>query len=244
MKETYYFPHDYTASRDPKVLMLRSEFGIVGYALFFMVLESMAEEQDGKINRVAIGGLSVSYGVPKEELTKFIDYCIEITLFIEDETGIYSLRMLEHKAWRKGQSDSGKKGAYKRWHSDPNGDPNAKERKGKEIKGKESKEEEDIPPSAGSPLNPETKKKPKSEFIPPTLEEFKNYFVANGYLAEVGARAWRGYSEADPPWTDSQGNKIRSWKQKCQHVWFKPDNEDKSKNVDPNIPKHILNRAY
>ena len=144
MKETYYFPHDYTASRDPKILMIRSEFGLIGYALFFLVLESMAEEESGKINRVAIGGLSVSYGTSKETLIKFIDYSIEISLFIEDETGIYNNRMLEHKAWRMGQSEHGKEGARKRWHSDPNGDPNAKERKGNKRKGK--KKEIQYPP--------------------------------------------------------------------------------------------------
>lgn len=56
---------------------------------------------------------------------------------------------------------------------------------------------------------------------PPQEIEFVEYFTANGYDTDVALRAYRGYAAAD--WHDSRGNKIKSWKQKCQHVWFKPE---------------------
>lgn len=143
MKEAFYFPHDYNARNDQKILALRSDFGLAGYALFFMLLETMAEETNGRVNRVAIGGLSVSYGITKDELLKFVECCIEIGLFLEDDSGIYSKRMIEHKSFRNKLSEGGKKGASKRWHSPPISSPisppNAKESKGKESKGKEIK---------------------------------------------------------------------------------------------------------
>lgn len=66
----------------------------------------------------------------------------------------------------------------------------------------------------------------KSEFHPPELFDVENYFLENGFSKELAYRAFKGYSEAD--WYDSHGNKIRNWKQKMQHVWFK-----KEKNVNP-----------
>ena len=135
MKESFYFSHDYNARNDQKILTLRWEFWLVWYALYFMMIESMAEEPDWYINRGAIGGLWVSYGVAKWELLAFIEKSLEIGIFLEDEHGIFSKRMVEHKEYRKTLSEQGKIGAEKRWkNSPPISPPNAKERKGKEIK--------------------------------------------------------------------------------------------------------------
>lgn len=79
-------------------------------------------------------------------------------------------------------------------------------RLGKERKGKERK-----------------RKGEGREFIPPTLEEFKNYFFENGFSAELAERAWKGYDAAN--WHDTKNNKILNWKQKCQNVWFRPENQ-------------------
>ena len=49
----------------------------------------------------------------------------------------------------------------------------------------------------------------------------ENYFVENGYQRSYGAKVWKGYHEAD--WHDSKGTKIKNWKQKSVHVWFKDE---------------------
>jgi len=69
----------------------------------------------------------------------------------------------------------------------------------------------------------ENNAKKKREFVPPSLEEFKSYFENNGYPVEKAITVFRGYDEAG--WHDSKGNKIKNWKQKCQHVWFRPENK-------------------
>ena len=83
--------------------------------------------------------------------------------------------------------------------------------------------------------NKKGKKKSKS-FSPPSLKDFKKYFEDNGYSAEVAIRAFIGYEVAE--WHDSGGKKINNWKQKCQHVWFKPENKvnGKSKPQQSEIP--------
>lgn len=137
MKEAFYFSHDYNARNDQKILTLRWEFWLEWYALYFMMIESMAEEPDGYINRGAIVGLWVSYGVAKEKLLAFIEKWLEIGIFLENEHGIFSKRMVEHKEYRKSLSEQGKLGAEKRWK---NGGAIATpmQRKGKERKIKET----------------------------------------------------------------------------------------------------------
>lgn len=81
----------------------------------------------------------------------------------------------------------------------------------KESKVKESKEE---------------KKKVKKKFIPPTIFEFENYFIENGFSKELANRAFMGYHVAD--WFDSKGNPVLNWKQKCLNVWFKEENKEKN----------------
>lgn len=86
-------------------------------------------------------------------------------------------------------------------------------------KDREQKEHE------AAPVIPAEPKKEKAKFIPPTIEEVKEYFRQNGYSDEGATRFFKGYSEANPPWTDREGKQIRSWKTKAQQVWFKPENK-------------------
>ncbi len=138
-KDTFYFSHDYHARNDEKILELRSQYGAEGYGIFWMIVETMAENTTGSINRVLIGGLSLGYGVAKDRLLAIITTCIEIGLFYEEiESGnIMSKRLLCHKYIRKNLSDAGKLGAAIKWggHSPLNGKTMPKERKGNERKG-------------------------------------------------------------------------------------------------------------
>lgn len=89
------------------------------------------------------------------------------------------------------------------------------------------------------PVLPEAKKRivKKVEFIPPSEAEFVAFFKKNGYLADIGKKAWRYYNFADPPWTDSQGKPVRDWKRKVQNNWFKDEyREIKSVKPKQNTP--------
>jgi len=135
-KESFYFSHDYNARNDQKILQLRSEYGFEGYGVYWAILETMAETENGRLVATLLGGLAVGLSLPKERLLAMVEFCIEIGLFRRDEEGIFSQRMIDHKAHRKLLSDKGKEGSEKRWPKGKNGPPistpNAKERKGKE----------------------------------------------------------------------------------------------------------------
>lgn len=131
-KETFYFQHDYNARNDDKILELRSRYNGEGYGIFWMLVETMAENDNGGVKATLMGGLSQGYGVAKEWLIAFINDCIEIGLLYEEEGCYYSKRLLTHKEFRKVLSENGALGAAKRWRGYSH--PNAKERKGKENK--------------------------------------------------------------------------------------------------------------
>jgi hypothetical protein len=67
-------------------------------------------------------------------------------------------------------------------------------------------------------------KNEKRKFIPPVFEEFESFCIDNGFR-EIARRAYDGYVAAD--WHDSQGKKIKNWKQKLLHVWFREENKNK-----------------
>jgi hypothetical protein len=80
---------------------------------------------------------------------------------------------------------------------------------------------------------PVKSKRKKPEFIPPTEDEFIEYFRVNSYNTDIAKRAFKGYSESG--WKDSQGKPVLNWKQKCQHVWFKPEHKSKHKSREQEI---------
>jgi hypothetical protein len=68
-------------------------------------------------------------------------------------------------------------------------------------------------------------------FQAPKFEEVEQYFLAHDYPSEVAHRAFDYYAEAQPPWTDSRGHPVRSWKSKMQAVWFKSENKTNGNNL-------------
>lgn len=84
----------------------------------------------------------------------------------------------------------------------------------------------------------ETKKRAHTPFVAPALDDVVAYFVSNGYSKEAAQKAFKYYDEAEPPWSDSRGNKVRSWKSKMNAVWFKPENEVKKQN--PQVKEGLI----
>lgn len=70
-----------------------------------------------------------------------------------------------------------------------------------------------------------SEEKPAKKFVAPDLMQVIEYFVDNGYIAEVGKKAFNYYNAAN--WKDSKGKAIINWKQKMVGVWFKDENKIK-----------------
>lgn len=92
--------------------------------------------------------------------------------------------------------------------------------------------EDSFPELAGKILA--LKKEKKGVFIPPSMEEVKLFFFENGYDPNKGIEVYKYYAEANPPWTDRNGNQVRSWKSKIRANWFRPEFR-----VDTNVQNNM-----
>jgi uncharacterized phage protein (TIGR02220 family) len=167
-KEAYYFSHDANARHDPKILALRSEFGIEGYGIYWVVVEMLREQDEFKLplkeyifNAIAMQVQSNAYA--KEHAKEFVDFCInECDLFDSDGTHFWSNSLLKRMDKKDALSKKRSEAAKARWEKSNNtkgsvnvDDANAMQmhanamqtdaRKGKEIKEKEIKEKDNIP---------------------------------------------------------------------------------------------------
>lgn len=73
--QSYYFSHDVTASNDPKIVAMISEYGMIAYAWWWIILEKLASYEDYKLplKRYTFLALDNELGVKnKENLT-----CVE-----------------------------------------------------------------------------------------------------------------------------------------------------------------------
>lgn len=66
----------------------------------------------------------------------------------------------------------------------------------------------------------------------PTSDEVADYFESNGYPRELGIKAFNHYDRLN--WQDSNGNKVKNWKNKCKSVWMSRHDEQQSqKQIKP-----------
>ena len=78
----------------------------------------------------------------------------------------------------------------------------------------------------------------KGKIKNPSLEDVKKFFEENGYSLIIAEKAYVFYNEAN--WHDSNGKKVRNWKQKMRVVWFKEENKKIANKYDwdKNDPKN------
>jgi len=62
-------------------------------------------------------------------------------------------------------------------------------------------------------------------FTPPTLEEVKTYVTERGNIIDA-VKFYEYFTEGE--WFDSNGKKVKNWKQKMRGVWFKDENKIKT----------------
>lgn len=183
-KEAYYFSHDANARFDPKILAMRSVYGIEGYGMYWVFIEMLREADNFKLpkkqyifNAIAMQMQSKADAKIDANYAKdFLHFCInECDLFDEDDAFFWSNSLLNRMKKKDHVSEKRREAAKKRWAkvSDTNSGPdeddaNAMQKnanamqsdaiKGKENKGKEKKVNKNI----------------YAEFVSMTETEFNN----------------------------------------------------------------------
>lgn len=116
----------------------------------------------------------------------------------------------------KSRSEAGIKGAKKRWNKEENGNEKMANanfailpygKNGNCHKEKEKDKDKDNKEI----LSIDSTKKPQKAFVPPTLEEVREYARKRGSEADPD-RFFEYYDVSN--WVDSKGNKVKNWKQR------------------------------
>ena len=122
----WWFKHDYHAKNDSKLREIEIEFGMhESYSIWFRMLETMGE-CGGFLVRSKLPVYAKMIGIEAELLTRFIDHCIGISLLIETEEMIYSVRFLADYRASAEKSAKNSQNASKRWENERNANADAK----------------------------------------------------------------------------------------------------------------------
>lgn len=78
-----------------------------------------------------------------------------------------------------------------------------------------------IPADKISEIAGEIMKLNKSSFVPPTLDEVKEFVRSKGYSDECAQKAFDYYEAME--WKDNNDKPVKSWKGKIIAIWLKPE---------------------
>lgn len=91
-KEAFYFPHFCNARHDRKIRRLRRELGVEGYGIYFMLLETLREQQDLMYPMEDLDLLAEEFGVSEAKVK--VTVCNYELFEIDAEEKFFSPRML------------------------------------------------------------------------------------------------------------------------------------------------------
>ncbi len=218
-KETFYFPHDFNATNDPKIVRLISACGMEGLGIYWTIIEILHQQTDGKISEEEFSGY-IRFYIHDEQKATSVEQVLNKTqlLFIED--GFVSCRrVLENKKMRKSISESrslaGKLSGIAR--SKPSINTEKKEVRTlvqnkrtfveqnatKERKGKERKEEREEEKTPALPITFEFLKEQVSENC--NLEKFSHFNPSDLAVKLSHVIKNNGFEKAN-------GKKVKDWK--------------------------------
>ena len=119
-KDVYYFSHDCNARNDEKILAMRSIYGLEGYAMYFIIVEILREQNEYKleITKYIWNTLAMQMHTDASKVKDFIDDCVsEFHLFVIENNFLYSESLIKRMNLFKEISEIRSKAAKKRWEN-------------------------------------------------------------------------------------------------------------------------------
>lgn len=112
-KDAYYFTHFCNARNDRKIRRARKELGIEAYAIYFMLLEVLREENDFRYPLSYVDVLAEDFGTSEQKINTLIS---KYGLFDIDEDGnFFSEKFIEYMSPYLSRSNTARKAAEARW---------------------------------------------------------------------------------------------------------------------------------
>ena len=109
-----YFSHDSNARNSDKLLKVRMDLGAEGYAIYFMVLERLREEDD-YISKNDYMMIAYDLRVDEEKVKKVIN---DYDLFIVDDDVFYSKSFMERMTIKDSKRLKAQKAVNERWEKE------------------------------------------------------------------------------------------------------------------------------
>ena len=117
-KDAYYFSHDANARNDIKILSMRCDYGLEGYGMYWIIVETLREEKDYKIkfNDSNCRALAMQMHSKPEKVHEFISDCIDAyELFVSDGECFWSESLMRRMEKLEETRQKRKEAAAKRW---------------------------------------------------------------------------------------------------------------------------------
>jgi hypothetical protein len=127
-KDAYWFRHDSNASRDPKILEMRSIWGYEGYGIFWALIEYLREQDDYKLKvseKYGYKPLAGVLGCDPDKLTGLIDDLVkEFELLVFEDGFLFSNSLINRMVkWETNKANGAKGGRPKKTQTKPNPKP-------------------------------------------------------------------------------------------------------------------------
>ena len=198
-----YYLHDSNSFNDEKITELFIKFGYEGLGLFYTCLEKFAQQEKPIKTDVLKHQLKVG-----KKLNKCWNFMESLGLISLNNGETFNKQLLNFSETYKIKKEKNAK-RISDWRE--------KQEVTKNVTCYESVR------NAPKVKESKVKRNKVNIFIPPQIEEVKQYFKEKGYSEQSAIKMFDSYSVAD--WIDSRGNKIKNWKQKAINVWFNDENK-------------------
>lgn len=148
MKDAYYFSHDSNARNDTKILSMRCDYGLEGYGMYWIIVETLRDEAGYKLklDKCTYRALAMQMHSKPDAVEKFIHDCIhEYELLNSDDNAFWAESLLRRMQKLEDIREKRKAAANKRWNNEKDmqvhskSNASAKQDSAKESKVKESK---------------------------------------------------------------------------------------------------------
>ena len=200
-KDAYYFPHFSNARQDKKLRRVRKELGVEGYGIYFMILETLRDQENFSYTINDIDLLADDFGTSEQKIrTVIANY--DLFAFSEDGKMFTSERFIQYMQPYLEKRERARAAALKRWgyaNAYANALPEqCKESKVKESKVKESKVIRADTHIEGFPVNQTTHDKLVDQY---GLSTILNYYTTiSDYVASKGKKDYADYSATARQW--------------------------------------------
>lgn len=212
MKESYYFPHDFDPTGDPKIQALIGEYGAIGYGVYWRIVEMLHTDCNHKLPLKQYIYLAIAKQMltSVEQTQAIINYAINTCeLFVSDSDYFWSNRVNSNFEKRSEISEkrsiAGKAGAIAKQNL-------ANISKGKERKGNKSK------------VN--------NIFIKPSIEEINSYCKERNNT--INAYTFFNHYESNG-WMIGK-NKMKDWRASIR-TWESKNNPQQVKSTFTPSPR-------